>query len=243
MEYRGEHFRDGSLQLDSNQYYECVFTRVTMVFSAISPVTLHNCRFEDCTWGFAGPASLALSFMSGIYNGSDEIGRQLIEGTFDEVRHAAGASRQPEALITFKPHIFIGHGGSRLYVELSDFLRGRGFSVETFESDSRAGYTAKEVLEQMARRASMAFLVHTAEDEQADQKVRARQNVVHETGLFQGRLGFHRAIILREDGCEDFSNLYGVQEIRFPAGDIKSSFLAVLDVINREFPQPKDAGA
>jgi predicted nucleotide-binding protein len=94
----------------------------------------------------------------------------------------------------------------------------------------------------MARRASMAFLVHTAEDEQADQKVRARQNVVHETGLFQGRLGFHRAIILREDGCEDFSNLHGVQEIRFPAGDIKGSFLPVLDVINREFPQPTGAG-
>ena len=89
----------------------------------------------------------------------------------------------------------------------------------------------------------MAFLVHTAEDEQADQEVRARQNVVHETGLFQGRLGFHRAIILREDGCEDFSNLHRIQEIRFPTGDIKPSFLQVLDVINREFPQPPGAGA
>jgi hypothetical protein len=227
MEYRAEHFRDGSVQLDGNQYYECVFTRTTMVFSGISPIILRNCEFHDCNWTFAGPAGLTLEFMSGIYNGTDDVGRQLIENTFDEIRHAAGASSQHEALITFKPHIFIGHGRSRLYVELSDFLRGRGFSVETFESDSRAGYTAKEVLEDMARRASLAFLVHTAEDEQADQKVRARQNVVHDTGLFQGRLGFHRAIILREDGCEDFSNLHGVQEIRFPPGDIKSSFLAV----------------
>jgi predicted nucleotide-binding protein len=214
-----------------------------MVYSGISPVTLRNCRFEDCKWSFAGPSGLTVKFMSAIYNGTDDIGRQLIESTFDEIRHAAGASSGQEALINFKPHIFVGHGGSRLYIELSDFLRGRGFSVETFESDSRAGYTAKEVLEQMARRASMAFLVHTAEDEQADQKVRARQNVVHETGLFQGRLGFHRAIILREDGCEDFSNLHGVQEIRFPPGDIKSRFLQVLDVINREFPQPTGAGA
>ena len=84
--------------------------------------------------------------MSGIYNGAGEDGKRLIEATLDNIRNAAGAPSQEQALITFKPHIFIGHGGSRLYVELSDFLRGRGFSVETFESDSRAGYTAKEVL-------------------------------------------------------------------------------------------------
>jgi Predicted nucleotide-binding protein containing TIR-like domain len=179
MKYQGEHFSDGSVQLDGNEYYECVFTRMAMVYSAISPVVLQGCEFHDCKWNFDGPAALAVRFMSGIYNGLGEDGKQLIENTFDNIRDAAGASGQQEALITFRPHIFIGHGGSRLYVELSDFLQRRGFSVETFESDSRAGYTAKEVLEQMARRASMAFLVHTAEDEQADQRVRARQNVVH----------------------------------------------------------------
>jgi hypothetical protein len=34
-----------------------------------------------------------------------------------------------------------------------------------------------------------------------------RRHVVHEAGLFQGRLGFERAIILLEDGCKSFDQL------------------------------------
>jgi predicted nucleotide-binding protein len=48
----------------------------------------------------------------------------------------------------------------------------------------------------------------TAEDERADGKLNARLNVVHEIGLFQGRRGFNRAIILLEEGCEEFSNVH-----------------------------------
>jgi predicted nucleotide-binding protein len=88
----------------------------------------------------------------------------------------------------------------------------------------------------MARNASFALLVHSAEDEQADGGLRARENVVHETGLFQGRLGFQRAIILREEGCEDFSNIAGIQEIRFHTRNIKETFGEVVATIRREFP-------
>jgi len=51
----------------------------------------------------------------------------------------------------------------------------------------------------MMNHAGIALLVLTAEDETADGKEVARQNVVHEAGLFQGRLGFARAIILLEE--------------------------------------------
>jgi predicted nucleotide-binding protein len=64
----------------------------------------------------------------------------------------------------------------------------------------------------------------TAEDEQADGTVHARQNVVHEAGLFQGRLGFKKAIILLEGGCEEFSNIEGLGQIRFPKGKIDAAF-------------------
>ena len=39
-------------------------------------------------------------------------------------------------------------------------------------------------------------------------------NVIHEVGLFQGRLGANKAIILLEDGCEEFSNIQGL--VRMP---------------------------
>jgi predicted nucleotide-binding protein len=54
---------------------------------------------------------------------------------------------------------------------------------------ARAGHTIRDVLEDMLERPSFAVLVMTAEDQTADGESRARQNVVHEVGLFQGKLG------------------------------------------------------
>jgi len=50
----------------------------------------------------------------------------------------------------------------------------------------------------------------------------------------RGRLGLRRAIVLREDGCKEFSNLAGVQEIRFSKANIRETFGEVLATIKRE---------
>jgi predicted nucleotide-binding protein len=89
-------------------------------------------------------------------------------------------------------------------------------------------------LSQMLADASFAFLVLTAEDERADRKMQARMNVIHEAGLFQSRLGFERAIILLEEGCEEFSNLAGVVPIRFPTNNITAKFEEIRRVLERE---------
>jgi predicted nucleotide-binding protein len=74
----------------------------------------------------------------------------------------------------------------------------------------------------------------TGEDEQKDSKLHARLNVVHEAGLFQGRLGFNRAIVVLEEGCEEFSNIEGLGQIRFPKGNIKAAFEEIRQVLERE---------
>lgn len=74
----------------------------------------------------------------------------------------------------------------------------------------------------------------TGEDELADGTIQARMNVVHEAGLFQGRLGFSRAIVLLEAGCGELSNLHGLGQIRFPKGDIKAAFEDIRLVLERE---------
>ena len=56
-------------------------------------------------------------------------------------------------------------------------------------------------------------------------------NVVHEAGLFQGRLGFQKAIILLEEGCEDFSNIDGLGRIGFPKGTISAKFEEIRAVL------------
>ena len=37
-----------------------------------------------------------------------------------------------------------------------------------------------------------AIIILTAEEEKVDGSTQARMNVIHETGLFQGRLGFSK---------------------------------------------------
>lgn len=131
--------------------------------------------------------------------------------------------------------VFIGHGRSPLWRELKDFIEGRlSLPWDEFNREAVAGLATTERLQQMISEAAFAFLVMTAEEEHADQQVHARPNVVHETGLFQGRLGFRRAIILLEEGCTEFSNIVGLTQIRFPRGDISARFEEVRRVLERE---------
>jgi predicted nucleotide-binding protein len=131
--------------------------------------------------------------------------------------------------------IFIGHGRSPIWRELKDFLKDRlNLSPEEFNSVPVAGTATTARLREMLQRASFAFIIMTAEDEQPDGKKRARENVVHEVGLFQGRLGFERAIILLEEGCEEFSNIHGLGHIRFPKGNIGAKFEEIRQVLERE---------
>ena len=140
--------------------------------------------------------------------------------------------KAPDGRVT----VFIGHGRDGQWRDLQDFLRqGERFHTISYESDARAGFTTVEVLQGMMNKADIGFLVHTGEDE-AEGVQRARENVVHEAGLFQGNLGFKRAIILLEDGCSEYSNIKGLSQLRFPKGRIEVKFGDVLQTIQREFP-------
>jgi predicted nucleotide-binding protein len=76
--------------------------------------------------------------------------------------------------------------------------------------------------------------VFTAEDAHSDETLHARENVIHEAGLFQGRLGWRRAIVLLEDGCDEFTNIVGLGQIRFQKENIASCFEEVRRVLERE---------
>ena len=131
--------------------------------------------------------------------------------------------------------IFIGHGRSATWQDLKTFLVERlGCEHEEFNRKPIAGHSNKERLLEMLDQCCFAFIVMTAEDEQPDGRVQARQNVVHEAGLFQGRYGFERAIVLLEEGCEEFSNIHGIGQIRFPKANIKAAFEDIRAVLERE---------
>lgn len=165
--------------------------------------------------------------------------RQDIEQIFDIFERNLQVSKIPESedRDSNSPVVFIGHGLNLSWRDLKDHLQDKhGIIVEAYESGARAGHVIRDILDDMIECSSFAILVLTGEDEQADGNIRARQNVIHEAGLFQGRLGFSRAIVLIEKGVEKFSNLDGIQYIEFSKNSIKETFGDVIATIKREFP-------
>lgn len=149
--------------------------------------------------------------------------------------HLERKSRRKVAADRIGTNVFIGHGRSSDWRELKDFVQDRlALPWDEFNRVPVAGVTNIARLSEMLDAAAIAFLVMTAEDEMADGEMQARMNVVHEAGLFQGRLGFTRAIVLLEEGCKGFSNIEGLGQIRFPKGKIAASFEEVRRVLERE---------
>jgi Predicted nucleotide-binding protein containing TIR-like domain len=132
-------------------------------------------------------------------------------------------------------NIFIGHGRSLQWLVLKEFIAGRlHLPWVEFNSSPTPGYTTAERIEEMLDSAAFALIIMTAEDEHADAKMHARPNVIHEIGISQGRLGRRRAIVLLEQGCEEFSNIAGIVQIRFPTGNISATFEEIRRVLERE---------
>jgi hypothetical protein len=140
-------------------------------------------------------------------------------------------------LKTNKPIVFIGHGRSQAWKTLKNYLVKKGYRVETFESGARAGRTINDVLAGMMAETAFAILIMSGEDKMKSGTLRARQNVVHEIGLFQGKLGIKRAVILLETGVEDFSNIRGITYIPFRKTKINEIFAPILAALDREFPK------
>lgn len=166
--------------------------------------------------------------------------RGAVERIMAPFHSAAPSLERPEIvplpLPVPKPVIFIGHGRSPLWRDVKDHLVDlHKYEVQAYETGERSGHTIRDVLSTMLDSSTFAILVMTSEDEQADETMRARQNVVHEAGLFQGRLGFPRVAILREEGVDLFSNIDGIQYIPFSKGNIRETFGDILATLKREF--------
>jgi predicted nucleotide-binding protein len=149
--------------------------------------------------------------------------------------HLVRKQRKSKKTEVVGTNVFIGHGQSQMWKDLKDFIQDRlKLPWDEFNRVPVAGVTNIARLSEMLDAAAIAFLVLTGEDEQPDGKLHARMNVVHEAGLFQGRLGFTRAIVILEEDCEEFSNIQGLGQIRFPRGNIKAIFEEIRHVLERE---------
>ncbi|KQQ65688.1 TIR domain-containing protein [Microbacterium sp. Leaf320] len=130
--------------------------------------------------------------------------------------------------------VFIGHGGDPQWKYLHRILNdSHGMVAEAFESAERAGFHTLVVVDQMVRSSSVAVVVMTGEDRDADGGLRARENVVHEVGFCQGALGIENTIVLLEDGVSEPSNITGLTQIRFRRGALIDVEDRIVEVLNQ----------
>lgn len=183
------------------------------VFPEIDYAAVHD---EICTMGATGLVLLSAP---------DE----FVENRYVEISQT-GARSMLTAGTPAKKRIFIGHGGDTAWKDVRDYVSHRlGLDWDEFGRGHTAGKATKDRLEEMLNGCDFALIVLTAEDQRIDGTRQARENVIHETGLFQAKLGFDRAIILLEDGCNEFSNIRGIGQIRFQKGNIA----AIVDDIRK----------
>jgi sugar/nucleoside kinase (ribokinase family) len=121
--------------------------------------------------------------------------------------------------------VFVAHGGSPQWRAVKAFVEEDiRLPVYSFESGVWGGTQVTDALDNLLERCGFAVCVLTAEDLSTDGEWRARQNVVHEVGLFQGRYGFDRVILLVEEGVRSVPRTAEPFTAPFPRNRIDTAF-------------------
>lgn len=122
--------------------------------------------------------------------------------------------------------IFISHGHNELLkFKLKDFVQNKLYREPLILSEmANNGLTIVEKLERASNYCNAAIILLTKDDETKDGGMRARQNVIHEIGFFQGKLGRKNVILLCEEGVEIFSNISGIVRISFSLNHFEETY-------------------
>lgn len=122
--------------------------------------------------------------------------------------------------------IFISHGHNELLkLKLKDFVQNKLHREPLILSEMpNSGLTVVEKLEQAGGLCNQAIVLLTKDDEIKDGNMRARQNVIHEIGFFQGKYGRKNVILLCEHGVEIFSNISGIVRIEFSPDHFEEAY-------------------
>jgi hypothetical protein len=124
--------------------------------------------------------------------------------------------------------VFISHGRSLEWVKIQTYLE-KDIGIPTLElaQEPNLGRTVLQKLQEEAQKCSVAVIVMTGDDMTDEGEVRARENVLHEIGFFQGLYGLQNVVLLHEQGVNIPSNIHGLVYIGFPKDTAEASLGAL----------------
>jgi predicted nucleotide-binding protein len=154
---------------------------------------------------------------------------EMLRRDIDYIFEVLANSRTAEASPAVRPQrVFISHGRSEEWREVQAHIE-RDLKIPSLElaQEPNRGRTVLQKLTEESDRCSYAVVVMTGDDEVPGDSPRARQNVLHEIGFFQGKFGLPSICLLYEEGTEIPSNIHGLVYIPFPKGLVSASFGAL----------------
>lgn len=121
--------------------------------------------------------------------------------------------------------IFISHGSSKNWMQVQSYIE-KDLEIDTLElaQEPNKGRTVLQKLNEESDKCSYAVVVMTGDDIISEDETRARENVLHEIGFFQGKYGLEKVCLLYEEGTNIPSNIHGLVYIPFPKNIITATF-------------------
>lgn len=120
--------------------------------------------------------------------------------------------------------VFISHGSNEAWRKIQEYIE-RTLEIPSLElaQEANRGRTIFQKLVDESDNCSYAVIVMTGDDMTTDDQIRARENVIHEIGYFQGKYGPHRVCLLHEQGVNIPSNIHGLVYIPFPKDGVEAA--------------------
>jgi hypothetical protein len=124
-----------------------------------------------------------------------------------------------------KRRVFISHGRAPDWREVQAYIeKDIGLQTRELAQEANQGRTILEKLNATADECDSAVIVMTGDDLDAAGLLKARENVIHEIGFFQGRYGLSRICLMHEEGVNIPSNIHGLVYTPFPKGVVSAGF-------------------
>jgi sugar/nucleoside kinase (ribokinase family) len=130
--------------------------------------------------------------------------------------------------------VFLAHGTDPQWRKVWQFLEEDCHLQVYGAQPGPSGEGQGEAMARLVALCGFAVCLLTGQDTMRTGHRYPDQSVVHQAGVFQGRVGFGRVALLVEEGVEIFSNVAGLICPPFRRGNVESTFWHLTRMLRRE---------